>query len=350
MPPISPIARLNSPGSLLSFPTLRCNISQYAVEFLVQLGEYDTIAARHAAYYTDFLSTHYPHLLGGKQPEALRAIGADIFDLRAAWQWSTLHLEPDDVGLVRIARSLSPLFQFYDMRSWFQEGATLFAQTAARLAPWLKTDATANDAADYAIVHAKVQARWGWFAFHLGRHAESRTLLEESLARLRAFNAEAESVFNLNYLGAVLRHLGEFTAAETRLQAGLALAQKHNDRLSASIALNTLGQLASLQGDLERAQTFCRQALNIKREIGDRWGMTYSLTYLGRVVQATGDYGAAQKLFEESLAICQEIGDQRGAAFALQNLADTAHLSGQFSAAQTHYQASLQIYTRQGYR
>lgn len=325
-------------------------ISQYAVEFLVQLGEYDTIATRHAAYYTDFLSAHYPHLLGGKQPEALRTIGAEIENIRAAWQWSTLHLEPDDVGLVRIARSLSPLFQFYDMRSWFQEGATLFAQTAARLAPWLKTDATANDAADYAIVHAKVQARWGWFAFHLGRHTESRTLLEESLVRLRAFNAEAESVFNLNYLGAVLRHLGEFAAAETRLQAGLALAQKYDDRLSASIALNTLGQLASLQGDLARAQTFCRQALTIKREIGDRWGMTYSLTYLGRVVQATGNYGAAQKLFEESLAICQEIGDQRGAAFALQNLADTAHLSGQFDAAQTHYQASLQIYYAIGSR
>jgi len=325
-------------------------ISQYAVEFLVQMGEYDTIAARHAAYYTDFLSAHYPYLLGAKQPEALRAISAEIENIRAAWQWSSLHLDGDDVGLFRIARSLNPLFQFYDMRSWFQEGATLFAQTAARLARWLKADLPANDATGYAVVYAKLQARWGWFAFHLGRHAESRTLLEESLARLRAFNAEVESIFNLNYLGAVLRHLGEFAASEALLQAGLALAQKHDDRLSASIALNTLGQLALLQGKLEQAQTFCRQALGIKREIGDRWGMTYSLTYLGRVVQAGGDYDAAQKLFEESLAIYQEIGDQRGAAFSLQNLADTAQLSGQLSTAQTHYLASLQIYRTIGSR
>lgn len=332
----------SDPGSLrYELPEV---IRQFAAEQLGLAGEQAHMAARHADYYMTLLATQRPNLVGAGQSEALHAVSRDIENIRLAWQWSSDHLA--EGGLGQLAQSLDPLFYFYDMRSWFQEGATVFAQTATQVAHYR---VTSNQEAGATIVWAKLQARHGWFAFHLGHPVESRGLLEESLRQLRPL-APGEAVFTLNYLGALLRHLGEFAAAQRYAQEALALAQAHNDPLGASIALNILGQLASLQGNIEEARTRLRQALTLKRQIGDRWGLTYSLTYLGRVAQATGDYGAAQKLFQESLLIYQAIGDQRGIAFALQNLADTAYAAHQLDEAQAHYRESLRIYREIGNR
>ncbi len=319
-------------------------IRQFAAEQLAAAGEKARTAARHADYYITLLASQRPQLVGGGQTEGLHTIGRDIENIRTAWQWSGTHLS--DGGLAQLGQSLDALFHYYDMRSWFQEGATVFAQTAAQVAHHL---ATTNRDASATIIWAKLQARHGWFAFHLGQSRESRSLLEESLQQLQLLAAN-EAIFNLNYLAAILRHQGEFSAAQRYAQAALQLAQAHEEPMGASIALNILGQVASLLGKVEEARAHLRQALALKRQLGDRWGLTYSLTYLGRVAQATGEYAAAQKLFQESLLIYQAIGDQRGVAFALQNLADTAYAAGQISTAQTHYRESLQIYRDIGNR
>lgn len=330
-------------------------VRQYAAEQLVAAGENELLYARHAAWVAEFLASRQADLESTRQQEALRAIYAEIENIRAAWQWLLHHLDstPNDLAPIetQIAQGFAALFHFYDMRSWFQEGEEIFKQLANRL-PTRPTQPPPDPRVAPALwrLQANAQARQGWFAFHLGRYTESRRLLAESLRQLRALEAERDTIFNLNYLGAVLRHDGEYAAAQAHLQEALTLAQTYNDPLHASIALNTLGQLASLQGQWETARTLLHQALTIKRQIGDRWGLTYSLTYLGRVAQATGDHAAAQKLFYESQLICQEIGDQRGAAFALRNLGDSAQATGAIAAAQAHYQAGLQIYQEIGNR
>ena len=332
----------SDPGSLrYELPEV---IRQFAAEQLGLAGEQAHMAARHAAYYMTLLATQRPKLVGVGQSEALHTLRRDIENIRLAWQWSSDHLA--EGGLAQLAQSLDTIFHFYDMRSWFQEGATVFAQTASQVAHYR---AISNHAADVTIVWAKLQARHGWFAFHLGRSTESRALLEESLRQLRPL-AAGEAVFALNYLGALLRHLGEFAAGQRYVQEALVLAQTHNDPLGASIALNILGQLAFLQGDTVGARAWLRQALTLKRQIGDHWGLTYSLIYLGRVAQGTGDYDGSQKLFQESLLIYQAIGDQQGIAFALQNLADTAYAANQLDEAQAHYRESLRIYREIGNR
>lgn len=345
---------VNGPDGPMGRYELQVVIRQYAAEQLAEAGEIEMCQQRHAAYMAEFLAARLSDLQSVRQQAALRFIHVEIENIRAAWQWLIDHLPRAEVSLAQIEQQVSQgfdsLFHFYDMRSWFQEGETVFGQLAQRLPAYPFTHT--GDAQPQARwrLQAKAQARQAWFAFHLGHHSESRIAFEASLQNLRQLGATAETVFNLNYLGALLRHIGDLAGAEQNLQAALTVAQSHHDDLGASIALNTLGQLAFLQGDYAQTQNRCRQALAIKQAIGDRWGMTYSLTSLGRVAQATGDYDTAQKLFTESLSICREIGDQRGAAMALQNLADTAYRSGQLSQAQTHYRASLQIYQTIGSR
>lgn len=345
---------VNSPDGPVGRYELQVVIRQYAAEQLAEAGEIETCQQRHAAYMAEFLAARLPDLQSVRQQAALRFIHAEIENVRAAWQWLIDHLQSTEAGLAQIEQQVSQgfdsLFHFYDMRSWFQEGETVFAQLAQRLPAYPFTHRGGAQPQALWRLQAKAQARQAWFAFHLGHHSESRMAFEASLQNLRQLDATAETVFNLNYLGALLRHIGDLAGAEQNLQAALTVAQSHHDDLGASIALNTLGQLAFLQGDYAQTQNRCRQALAIKQAIGDRWGMTYSLTSLGSVAQATGDYDTAQKLFTESLSICREIGDQRGAAMALQNLADTAYRSGQLSQAQTHYRASLQIYQTIGSR
>ncbi|MCE7982280.1 MAG: hypothetical protein DYG89_13880 [Caldilinea sp. CFX5] len=335
-------------------------IHQYAAEQLALAQEASTTQERHASYIVGMLAEQRSALQGTGQQAALQLIHSEIENVRAAWQWLIDHLVQGDVALAdnetQISQGIDSLFHFYDMRSWFQEGEAVFGQLARQLATFATTGAatTTPDEAETVYMawslQAKAQARQGWFAFHLGRYAESRRLLVESLQRLQELDAEVETIFNLNYLGALLRHLGEFAQATTYLQEALRLARRHNDPMSTSIALNILGQIASLQGDAVEARRLCQEALQIKRTIGDRWGMTYSLTYLGRVIQASGDYGTAQKLFAESLTICEAIGDQRGAAFALQNLGDTAFAAGDLATAGQRYQESLALYRTIGNR
>jgi predicted ATPase/DNA-binding SARP family transcriptional activator len=313
-------------------------LRQFALDQLTPANPLAELEARHAAYYCAFVQRRAAQLRGGGQWAALSEIDRDLENIRLAWEWALGNNALDLIG-----QATEGLFQFYDIRSRFQEGETRFQQALTQL----QADPGRRE---QAIGLAQLQARRGWFLWHLGQPAASRAALEASLAQLQALEAEAETIFNLNYLGAVTRHLGEYAQSIQYLERGLAIARRTNDRWGASVALNILGQVASLQGRYDLAHDLCAQSLQIKREIDDRWGMAFSLTYLGRVEQALGNYAATEALLQESLAISRLFGDRRAIGFTTQNLGDTAFLGGAYPQAQTLYQASLQSFQEIGAR
>ena len=305
---------------------------QYAAEQLAADEVLETaVSNRHLHFFTTFLDARHADLRGGNQGEALNAISNRIEDIRGAAEWAM-----STQNRAALDTILCSLTYFYDTRSWFEEGADMLARGVNALN-------TLPETSKQRRTIAKLQAREGWFQFHLGNYEKSQHLLHKSLETLRADDAQADMVFNLNYLGAVARHRGEYEAAKQFLEEALQIAEQQRDQLGASIALNILGQVASLEGDYDVAKYLCQQGLVVKREIGDQWGMTYSLTYLGRVAQAVGDYDEAQTLFQESMAISELLGDQRGVAFALQNLGQTAMHQGNAFEANQLLRKSLDI-------
>lgn len=292
----------------------------------------------HCHYYCTLLQQRETELKGKGQEKALTELERDLDNIRLAWQWAVIRRE---IGL--IAAALNGLFILFDTRSRFLEGEKLFREAALRLA-W--------DAQDphEVVTLARLQARQGWFTFHLGQHKESIRLIQRSLTYLREKGHPAEAAFCLNYLGAVLRHQGRYQDASEQLQQALHLAQTANDAYQASLSFNTLGQIAFLQGDLPSAHRHCQEGLRLKRTIGDRRGMIYSLTYLGRVAEAQGNLTEAQQLFRESLDISQAIGDHRGAAIAWQNLGNLSLTSGQLTEAEVALGRGLAIYQSIGDR
>jgi len=305
---------------------------QYAAEKLAETADLQTaVSQRHFDYFTQFLKSKRAGLQGGNQQEALNAIGQQIEDIRAALEWAIAGCHQ-----TAISATLDSLFHFYDTRSWFQEGADVFGRSVTAVSHLPHTP-------EQQRIVAKLQAREGWFRFHLGEYASSQRLLHQSLTTLRTEDAQADMVFTLNYLGAAARHQGEYETATRFLQEALPIAEQMNDQLGASIALNILGQVASLEGDFDVARYLCQQGLTIKRQIGDQWGITYSLTYLGRVAQAVGNDQEAQNLFQESMAISKSLGDKRGVAFALQNLGQAAIAQGKTAEADQLLRKSLDI-------
>ncbi|MBE7555297.1 MAG: tetratricopeptide repeat protein [Anaerolineales bacterium] len=349
---------------------------QYAAEKLDETPqEKEEVQALHGQYYAAFLYGKEQLLTGGQQKEALAEINIEIENVRAAWRWAVAHGD-----LATIEPALESLFHFYDIRSWFQEGAESFGWAATSLrdetqgneetrggeAEELKgTEGNSGELGEAGesdnrkskiqnpkskIVLGKLLARQGWFTFQLGQHEAAKALLHESLGILRSLDSAArgETIFPLNYLGAVHRHLGEYELARQLCQESMVLCREMGDTLGLSIALNILGQVAYLKGDYSRSRQLCQESLALKQGIGDRRGMTFSLNNLGQVAYALGEYPEAKAFFEESLTICQEIGDRRGIALCLSYLGDVVQMMAEYQGAKQLYQESLSIFKEIG--
>jgi predicted ATPase/DNA-binding SARP family transcriptional activator len=103
---------------------------QYAAEKLAETPqEKEKIQDLHGHYYAAFLHERAARLKGGQQRESLAEIGLEIENIRAAWRWA---VERGQIN--SLDQALESLFHFYDMRSWFQEGAEMFGLAAASLA------------------------------------------------------------------------------------------------------------------------------------------------------------------------------------------------------------------------
>jgi predicted ATPase/DNA-binding CsgD family transcriptional regulator len=312
-------------------------LRQYAAEHLESASELAAVSARHAAYYAGLLSAQTPDLCGAGQQRALVRLGAEIDQLRAAWRWAS---EQADSALLE--RAAIGLFHFYDMQSWFREGAAMFA--TARLA--LEDRSGDQHVRAFGIM----LAREGWFTFQLGRQLDARTLLQRSVAVLRAVDARAELVFSLSYFGMVCAYLGDYTTTDAACQEGLALARELGDLYGQAVASNMLGQAAYDLGDYSAAQAWSQQSLAIEQRIGNRWSMTFSLTNLGKVAYVTGAYAEARWFFEESLQIRKQLSDTRGVAICLNRLGNTAAALGAYDDASQHYDQSLRLFRSIGNR
>jgi DNA-binding SARP family transcriptional activator/predicted ATPase len=317
-------------------------VRQYAADKLAEArrgGDTADVFERHGRYYLGMLRQRKAELRGSRQQAALAEINLEIENIRAAWRWAVTAARVD-----LIEQAAESLFFFYEMRSWFSEGVEAFAQAAALLAALHAAAPTEQTRR----VWGKLLARQGWCAFQVGRQAEARALLEQSLAIARPLGADAEIVFPLNYLASVAYYSGDYDLADQLAEEALRASRACGDRHGLAVAKTVLGQIAYLVGRYEEARRYSSESLAIERELGNRWGMVFALISLGRVDQALGAYAEARRSFQEGLAIRQAFGDTRGIALCLNYLGDTAQAMGDDAEARRRYQESLRLFKEIG--
>lgn len=319
--------------------TMHSLLRQFAAEKLANDPDAaDAAAGKHSRYYGTLLRTLHGDLLGDTQAAALEQIGCELKNARYGWQWALNHTAQSAANWQLVDEYIEPLYQFYDTRSRFREGYTLFQQAFESLVLL----ATAPQAQR---VLCRIRSRLGWFAFQIGLSAEASTYLQQSVELLRQIDAPDELIFSLNYLGAIYRYGGAYANARPVLVESQQLCRARNDRFGLTIALNILGQIAYEEGEYDRAEIYCQESLSLRQRIGDRRGTIYSLLYLGLVAQTRGEYAAAVRLLRKSMLISEEHGDRRGVAICLTHLADVEIAMDHPQEAQQLYSESLKIYT-----
>ncbi len=344
---------------------------RYAAEKLA--GEPELEAAtrdQHGRYYLGFLQQQETSLKGGAQREALNAIGDEIKNVRAAWQWALSHKQ-----VAQFDQALDSLFLYYDARSWFKEGEEIFASLAQAM-----SDAQTHDEK---TVLGRVLACQGWFVCQLGHYTQARVLIQQGLGLLQALGAQQFLPRALNHLGAVAFNQNELDEAQTLCLESLSICQEAGNHYDAAIAHSHLGRVAYLQGNYAEAQQRCRAcldlaraaglhqieaanlrqlgivywhigeyvearhhfelALHIYRELGDRQGEGRSIISLGTVAERLGEYVQARAYYEQTLAISRETGNRKDESAALNNLGVVYDSLGDYSAAQTVYKQALLI-------
>lgn len=355
-------------------------VCQYAAEMLE--GDADAardVRDRHCSYYATLLEARYSDLIGPRQADVLEEIGAEIENVRRAWDWAIAH-----VKLGAIDQAAHSLRRFYMVRSLFGQGEEAFRRAAAAL------DAASQEAAidgrpaghdDLKRVLGLVLAFQADFTDWVYRHDEADRIIQRSLHILETAEApyehalaasaavlmwaveddvEAEqllrdaiSTFEAHGdrvgVALALQSMSNVAAqdhaeAKAYLEESLAITEEIGDRYSTAYTLFELGRLAQLvEVDRQMARAYYQRSLDIRRELNDPWGVSFCLDSIGYAQRELGNYAAARELHLESLAISREIGDGLGIAGSLDNLGLVARDEGQAGGAARYVREGLAL-------
>jgi len=286
----------------------------------------------HCETYLDFLSQWEEGLRGGKRRDAVNAIGIEIDNVRAAWNWAIVMKRVD-----QIQGALESLWLYYDIRSWFKEGFEALHRAIGAL--------RASDRITRKIgaTIASLLARQAWFGWRLGRYQEATDLAQESLLIARKLDLHTEVAFCLHVLGTIAYAQGSYSEAKEQYQESLGIWREIGNRWGMAITLFSMGQVAHALGEYGEAEQPYREGLEIFRDIGYKAGATFAFDSLGRVARTLGDFVDAKELCLESLAIRRELDDQWGVAACLDSLGAVLCGLGEYKGAVETCLESLEI-------
>ncbi len=315
-------------------------LRQFATE---KLTECEAMAAEtavaHATHYTLFLAEQEDKLKGMGQEDALQAIDAELPNIRRAWQWAIDHLGQSATATDLLHNSLESLYQYYCLRSWYEEGAALFAQAVAAARSLTPPD-------ERLLGHLLArQARCLEFT---APAAEASQLYRQSLAIFEQLDAPQAAALPLYGLGYMAHLRGAYETANDHFQDSLAHYEAANDQWGMATVLSGLSLNRRRQGAFAAARRAGEQSLAIRRAIGDRRGVASSQNNLGLILCALGAYEAAEAALRESAAICEAIGHTVGTANACTGLVQVAMQQGDVAAALGYQEKAQDLYRQVG--
>ncbi|HEU5012022.1 MAG TPA: BTAD domain-containing putative transcriptional regulator [Roseiflexaceae bacterium] len=320
-------------------------VRHHAAERLADMepsaGEQTLTCDRHSQYYLTLLDRHRAAIQSSRQQEAIADMHREIENVRRAWRWA---IKRDFVQL--LDNATDALFDYYEIRSRFQEGGEVFAEAAQRL----EHAHAATPNGESQRIWAKVLARQGWFAYHIGQHGAAEAMLRRSIELLRPLASPAELIFPLSHLAVKIANDGMYDTARQLADEALRAARAGGDQRGIAVTETVLSQIAFSAGDYEAAERHARQSLAVEQTIGNEWGIAFTLMSLGRVAQMLAKHQEAQRYLQEALVIRQRMKDARGTALCLLYLGDTAAALAEHAAATWCYRESLALFKESGER
>jgi tetratricopeptide (TPR) repeat protein len=340
-----------------AFPRIRLleTIGEYALERLVQSGERNAVATRHAGYFLDLAERAHAGLAGQDQSDWLDLLAEEHDNMRAALD----DFQQRAAGASAV-QTAGALWQFWWMRGHLSEGrerlrGALAVADRATTPPTLLARAldgagalaeAQGDIAQAARYHQEALELWrrGGEALGQARSLENLGLIElhdrGNAARAQAHFATALALYQEEHdrqgIASVLRNLGDvalsherFSEAAALYEDALIVARQLGRTRDIAAVLTSLGALAFFQADAEGAIRRYEESLALWRELGDLPGTALTLGNLGEAFDHAGDACRAKPLYAECLTISRELGDRQGVAFALSHVGRIARQEGQ---------------------
>ena len=247
----------------------------------------------------------------GADAEGLLArMDAEILNVQSAFEFALGEGDPE-----RIEKFIKGLFQFYDARARFDEGAERFGRAAARLS-------------DDRLLGLAL-GRQAHFVARLGDADGARELHRRSIRMLRQCGSAAETTISLYNLGMLAYQEGRYDRARTLYRRCARIYRHTGSTFGLALCHNELGTIALLQGEHEQAEHQFEQALELRTALEDHAGRARCLANLGALADMGGDPDRARVRFDASLAAARASGDIKAVASALNNLGVLAHRLGE---------------------
>ncbi len=303
-------------------------LRQFAAEMLAERGG-DAAAKREImGYYGRFLQEKTAFFHDERRRAALRAVGEEQENIRTCWRWAC------DAGNIDFLRDgMEAVYQFYEIRSLFPEGAALFTMGAVLMAD---------------VYH--FQARLGVFHYRSGQLEQSETLLMGALAAAETAVDDKEIGFCTAHLGGLLYWRGDHDNAFPYAQRALTIARRTGDIPLLALATNSLTLHHTRTGEWEKATAYGHESLIAYQRLGVPLNKVVAMTNIAIIALQQGEYDEAEQLLRE----CLEISAREKAGYAemmvLLNLALVTNGQHRYEEAEAMMKRGLAISRAIGHR
>ena len=286
---------------------------EYAVDRLKARGEIDELRAAHADYYADLVRRVAPGLRGAGQVDAVRQIGWELSNLRAAVR----HLM-DGNRLDDVAELAWTLFVYWWISGFLSEVRLWMLELLEKHQP----------------ISQRTRAVAEFFAMwsELWQHPSNEVVagLGESARLFAESGDEDAAAIALAGRATARLQFPDFDAEAVALELNEALAtfRKVDDRWSESMAEVGLGWVDVVGGHLDGALAHFSRSAEIADEGHDPYTRAVAGNNRTRVLFLTGQVEAAEQEWFLTLRLSIRLHYEEGVAFALDGLAAIAATRG----------------------
>jgi predicted ATPase/transcriptional regulator with XRE-family HTH domain len=257
---------------------------------------------RHCAYFMQLLQQMEPRLKSADQNNALALLGAEVDNLRLAWNWAVTGRK-----LPELRKSTRCLQWFYDLRGWLHEAATMLKQAVEAL----EQVGNADEAGlEYSITLSLLLIYQGLASVRSGQAAHGRSLLQRSLIMARRHAGPQALSDNLAFLGLADYLSGSYDEAYDHLKEALELSRSIQYPWIVAFSQMILGMAAQAKGELQEADAYFRESLARWRSNGSPRNIGSCLIVYSSLLGALNQYEQARQMLRESLAIGRADKDQ----------------------------------------
>ncbi|GAA3203072.1 DUF4062 domain-containing protein [Microbacterium terregens] len=287
---------------------------QYAIGRLKERGEADVVRAAHADYYTELVRSVSPRLRGEGQAEAVRRLGLELSNLRAAARHLVYTNRLDDAG--DFAWSL---LVYWWISGFFSEVRLWMIELLEKQQPI--TQHTRAVAWFFALWGEMWQRPSDQVVAGLGECVRLFTESGDESAAAMALAARATTRMQFPDLDA--------EKAEAELTDAVATLHELGDGWAESMAEVGLGLLAVVQGDVQTALAHFTRSAEVADEGHDMFTRIVSGNNRTRVLFTMGEVETAEREWFLTLGLSAQLHYEEGAAYAMEGICAIAATRGE---------------------